>query len=42
MATESEIVDLILFLASEKAKYITGQEIVIDGGYSIKWAKKFY
>ena len=36
MATESEIVDLILFLASEKAKYITGQEIVIDGGYSIK------
>lgn len=31
-----EIVDLILFLSSNKSSYINGQNIVIDGGMSLK------
>lgn len=31
-----DISNLCLFLLSEKSKWITGQNIVIDGGYSIK------
>jgi len=31
-----EIVDLILFLSSEKASYINGQNITIDGGMGLK------
>ena len=30
-----EIASIILFLASEKNTYITGQNIMIDGGFSI-------
>lgn len=30
-----EVADLILFLISDKAKYITGSSIVIDGGLSL-------
>lgn len=32
----SEIADLVEFLISEKASYITGSTILIDGGYSSK------
>ena len=31
----NESTNLILFLASDYSKYITGQEIIIDGGFSI-------
>lgn len=34
-AQPSEIVDLILYLCSDKAAFITGQEYTIDGGRSI-------
>jgi len=30
-----EIAEAILFLASDKARFITGQTILVDGGYSI-------
>ena len=34
MATEEDVISGILFLASESSKYITGQNIIIDGGWS--------
>lgn len=34
MATEQDVVDAIDFLASDKASYITGQVLMVDGGLS--------
>jgi len=34
MGTVQEVADLVLFLASDKARYITGQVFTIDGGLS--------
>ncbi|MBX9684547.1 MAG: SDR family oxidoreductase [Hyphomicrobium sp.] len=33
-ATADEIAETILFLASDKAKFLTGQSIAVDGGYT--------
>ena len=35
VAQPKEIAETILFLASDKASFITGQTILVDGGYSI-------
>lgn len=33
----SEVADLIAFLTSDNASYITGQSFIIDGGLMVKW-----
>lgn len=33
MAEPSEIAEVVLFLVSERNSYITGQQIIVDGGY---------
>ena len=42
--TPQDIANVMVFLASEKGNYITGQTIVVDGGFSLAhtyyWAKK--
>lgn len=35
MASEEDVVNVILFLSSKMSKYITGQNIIVDGGKSI-------
>jgi NAD(P)-dependent dehydrogenase (short-subunit alcohol dehydrogenase family) len=36
MGAMDDIADAILFLASEEASYITGQEVIVDGGYVVR------
>ena len=36
LARAEEIIPAILFLSSDASSYITGQSLVIDGGYSIR------
>ena len=36
MCTPAEVADTVVFVASEKASFITGTEILVDGGFMIK------
>jgi len=35
LGTSQEIAEAVLFLASEQASFMTGQELVVDGGYTL-------
>jgi NAD(P)-dependent dehydrogenase (short-subunit alcohol dehydrogenase family) len=38
IGSPDEIADVVLFLASEAARYMTGQELIVDGGLTINGA----
>ena len=35
LGTPEEVADAALFLASHESRYVTGQELVVDGGLTI-------
>jgi NAD(P)-dependent dehydrogenase (short-subunit alcohol dehydrogenase family) len=36
MGAMDDISDAVLFLASDEASYVTGQELIVDGGYVVR------
>jgi NAD(P)-dependent dehydrogenase (short-subunit alcohol dehydrogenase family) len=38
IGSAEEIADVVLFLASHGARYVTGQELIVDGGLTINGA----
>jgi enoyl-[acyl-carrier-protein] reductase (NADH) len=36
MATANDLINSIIFLSSDMSNYITGQNLIVDGGISIK------
>ena len=36
-AMAGEVADVIMFLASDRASFVTGAEICVDGGFTAQW-----
>ena len=36
MGSIDDIAEAILYLASDEAGYVTGQELIVDGGYVVR------
>ena len=36
VGAEADIANAILFFASDESEYVTGQELVVDGGYVVR------
>ena len=37
MCTASDIADVVMFLCGPESSFITGQNLVVDGGLSLRW-----
>ena len=35
MGNENDVANAVIFLSSELSNYITGQNLIVDGGYSV-------
>ena len=38
IATPEEVAEVVVFVASDEARYITGQEVIVDGGLTVNGA----
>jgi 3-oxoacyl-[acyl-carrier protein] reductase len=38
IARSEEVADVVVFLASPAARYVTGQELIVDGGFTVNGA----
>ena len=37
LATPEEVAKIVVFLSSDNNSYLTGQNIIVDGGFTVVW-----
>ena len=42
MGKPKDIASAVVFLSSDESSYITGSEIVVDGGYTAIWNEELF